>query len=302
MLSRFSLYIDEVARRGSIRKASEHLHIAQSAIDRQILQAEERMGVKLFERTPQGLKLTAAGELVVESVRRWRRDSARLKGQIDDLQGLKRGDVSIAVVEGAIDFLSQAMSDFRKRFPGINYQLRVTGSTAVPDLVLKSEVEIGITFNPPDTQGLRIERTLIYQLGAVATPGHPLTELAEATVLDCNDHPLIIPDESISLRAVIDQIWAKNCGAAPRAVAVSDSINSIKSMVRNGLGVGILTPIEAKSELASGQLVFVPLAGPHIPLSVLSIISGSGRTLSVPASLMLQQLGKAMELESAPAV
>ena len=73
MFSRFTLYFDAVVRAGSIRRASERLHISPSAIDRHILLMEENLGVQLFERLPQGLRLTAAGEVLVTHVQRWRR-------------------------------------------------------------------------------------------------------------------------------------------------------------------------------------------------------------------------------------
>ena len=68
MFSRFTVYFDEVVRAGSIRRASERLNISPSAIDRHILLMEENLGVQLFERMPQGLRLTAAGEVA------WGRD------------------------------------------------------------------------------------------------------------------------------------------------------------------------------------------------------------------------------------
>jgi molybdenum-dependent DNA-binding transcriptional regulator ModE len=54
MFSRFTLYFDEVARSGSLRRAAERLNISPSAIDRHILLMEENMGVALFERLPRG--------------------------------------------------------------------------------------------------------------------------------------------------------------------------------------------------------------------------------------------------------
>lgn len=67
--SRKLLYIDEIARCGSIRKAAARLNVASSAVNRQILALEDELGVPLFERLPRGLRLTAAGELCVEHTR-----------------------------------------------------------------------------------------------------------------------------------------------------------------------------------------------------------------------------------------
>ena len=69
--SRFSEYFMAVARTGSLRKAAEQLFISVSAVHRQIVLAEEELGVALFERLPQGLKLTLAGELLYADLLKW---------------------------------------------------------------------------------------------------------------------------------------------------------------------------------------------------------------------------------------
>lgn len=65
--SRFLRYFVVVGRLGSIRKAAEILNVSASAIDRQILNVEADIGIPLFERLPTGLRLTAAGEIMVRS-------------------------------------------------------------------------------------------------------------------------------------------------------------------------------------------------------------------------------------------
>lgn len=294
MFARGALYFDEVARRGSIRRASERLNIAPSAIDRQILQLEEQLGMPLFERLPQGLRLTAAGEMLVDAVRKWRRDLDRVKSQIDDLQGLRRGEVSIALVEGASEFFSKYLTQFQSRYPAIAYQVRVCGSRMAADLVIGGEFDLGLTFNPMETHALRVEQTLVYQLGMVVRSDHPLSRKHEISLIEAANYPLIIPDDSISLRAVLDQAWARTIGGSIRFTAVANSIGMIKSMVRSGLGIGALTYIDALAEIQSGKLSFLPLTDTNVPLSVLSLISASGRTLSVPSSLLLQHFAQAM--------
>lgn len=83
VFSRFLRYFMSVAQHGSIRKASDELHIAASAIDRQILQGERTLDTLLFERLPTGLRLTAAGELLLTACNRWSRDMNTVRTQID---------------------------------------------------------------------------------------------------------------------------------------------------------------------------------------------------------------------------
>ena len=89
--SRFLRYFMAVGKLGSIRKASETLNVSASAIDRQILRVEAELGIPLFERLPGGLRLTAAGELMMAAGGRWQKNLFELRAQMEDLRGLKRG-------------------------------------------------------------------------------------------------------------------------------------------------------------------------------------------------------------------
>ena len=294
MFSRFAIYFDEVVRSGSIRRAAERLHISPSAIDRHILLMEEKLGLPLFERQSQGLRLTAAGEVLITHVRKWRRELVNAQAQIDDLRGLRRGEVTIAIAEGVVDFLADNLMPFLSEYPGIDQHFIVAGAQVVADYIQQGRAEIGLTFNPPDSPGLRLERTLVYQLGAVVAPGHALASRHEISFAECHDHRLIIPDESLSYRSILDGIWARTIGGRVRAAINANSINLIKTLAKAGAGVAMLTEIDVATEIAAGDLVFIPLNDAAVPLSVLSLVTASGRTLSAPASLLLQALAKAM--------
>lgn len=302
MFSRFTLYFDEVVRSGSIRRASERLNISPSAIDRHILLMEENLGIQLFERLPQGLRLTAAGEVLITHVRRWRRELRHARSQIDDLRGLRRGEVTIALVEGVSEFLARALVAFRKQYPGIDHSIQVAGAQGVVDLILEGRAELGLTFNPPTVQTVRIERTIVSQLGAVVPPGHPLAERTEVGFAECVDHGLIIPDESISLRAVLDALWSRTIGGSVRCAITANGIGLMKALIRRGAGVGMLTPMDIGGELEAGELLFVPLSENNVPLSVLSLITAGGRTQSVPASLLVQHIAQMMREEGGSGV
>ncbi len=302
MFSRATLYFDEVARRGSVRRAGETLNIAASAVDRQILQLEEHFGVALFERLPQGLRLTAAGELLITEVRRWRRDLAKVTSRIDDLRGLRRGEVSIALVEGAIEFLARGLRRFQLDYPYITYRLDVRGAQQVAEAVQSGEADLGLTVNPPDSHSLRTERTLIYHLGAVVPPGHPLAAQGEIAMADCADYPLILPAETLSLRKVFDESWRRCVGALPALPTVAGNIALIKSLTRSGFGIGMLTALDVRDEVASGDLAFLHFKDEKIPVSALALITASGRLQSGPASLLLQHLSAAMLEEPVPAL
>lgn len=298
MFSRFTLYFDGVVRSGSMRRAADRLNISASAIDRQILLMEQQLGVPLFERSPQGLKLTAAGEVLIGYVRNWRRDYRNALAQIDELQGLRRGEVTIAVAEGLSQFAARALVKFRALYPGIDQVVRVLGGHSVVNSVLEGSAELGLTFNPPDVQPLRLETALGYPLGAIVPPDHSLAALTAVRFADCVEIGLVVPDESVSLRGVLDELWKRTIGGPLRGAVTASSTRLLKDFVLMGAGIGVLTRMDAASEIETGKLVFVPLADEHVPFSVASLITAAGRTLSPPSSLLVQLIARCLREEA----
>ena len=102
------------------------LHVSASAIDRQILRAEKLFQTTLFERLPTGLKLTAAGELLLDDLRRWRKEHARTLERLDELTGLERGHVRIAMIEAFGDgVLVRTVAEVAEEYPYITFDPRV---------------------------------------------------------------------------------------------------------------------------------------------------------------------------------
>lgn len=156
--------------------------------------------------------------------------------------------MSIALAEGATEFFSKSLMAFRQLYPAIAYRLHIAGSQAVADLVLSGEYDVVLTFDPPETHALRVERTTIYQLGLVVPPGHP----AEVSPAVCSDYPLVIPDETISLRAALDKAWGRTVGGNPRYAA---SVNSPADATPFGGDARRTVAKHLTSVLATGKLL-----------------------------------------------
>jgi DNA-binding transcriptional LysR family regulator len=292
--SRFARYFDELAQRGSLRKAAEHLNVAPSAIDRLLLNAEEELGTRLFERRATGLRLTAAGELLIHGLRTWRRDYQRVLSQIDDLKGLRRGNVSIAVVEGAIqDLVPDVLASFYKKYPTITCEIRVMPGEAIEQMVARGDADVGLMFNPSNNSGLKIEYSVAYRMGALLPPNHPLTSMGTLRLSDLAGFPVIIPDESTSLRRVVDQALKKS-GVTLRPVAVVSQTSLIRTLVLRGVGIGLLSKIGALLEIKEGTIVFRELTDSSIRGSTMCVVTASGRHLPIPASLVVQEFAALM--------
>jgi DNA-binding transcriptional LysR family regulator len=277
-------YFETAARLRSMRRAGEALHVSASSIDRQILQAEESLGVQLFERLSTGLKLTAAGELVLHRLRKWQSEEEMLVAQVQELKGLRRGRIKAAVIEGvATELVASATMEFHAQYPGVEFEILVHGAHRITEMVLAGDADFGISVNPRLSPGLNVLASKPFDLGIVVPRGHALAGKKSVRLADCMPYRIVIAESSLDLRLVVDHMLARS-SARPRAALSSNSVQVLKEMVRRGLGVGLLTAFDVERELIEDSLVFVRFADHSAPASHLSLIVSSERQLSIAAT------------------
>src|ERR1700761_3196370 len=198
--SRFLRYFLAVARVGSIRRASEELHISASAIDRQILLGEEQLGVRLFERHPAGLRLTTAGEFLLDAARRWTREFATLSVSLEDLRGLRRGVVNVAVIEALTKgFVPQAIQRLRSEHRFIQARIAVLGNAEVTAAIAGGDVDFGIMLNPRTSRELAVRAHVEIILGLVTLPEHPLAGREKVRFSVCAEEPIVAAAAPLAL-------------------------------------------------------------------------------------------------------
>lgn len=172
-------YFYEVAKAGSFRRAAEQMHIAASSLNRQVKNLEGEIGAPLFERGRgrSGLKLTAAGEILVHRVRLAMSELAAAWAEVDALQGLQRGTVNLGVNEGfSRELLPQLLAAFHKAHPGVNYEITVASSPQLVDLILSDEIDFALAYNPPIRAGLATLAKLEIGSCLMVPRKHPLAK------------------------------------------------------------------------------------------------------------------------------
>ena len=168
-------YVDEVARTGSIRKAADQLNVTASAVNRRIMDLEDELGTPLFERRPRGVRLTAAGEVFVSYLRQQDGDVERMKSQIEDLKGMRRGTVRIACSQAlALDFLPREIGEFRKQHPLVAFDVKVFDHERAMAALADYEVDLVLVFRPPFLANFQPLMTLEQRLVVVMSSDHPL--------------------------------------------------------------------------------------------------------------------------------
>jgi len=293
--SRFLGYFVEVARLGSIRKASEHLNVAASAINRQILQAEETLGVPLFERLPSGLRPTAAGEMLLYSAARWRQDFDRVRAHMHDLKGLKRGHVRIATIDAlSKGFVPNAVRQMRQDYPGIGFTIDVLDNVDVMTAVVAGEADFGLMLNPQTTKDVRVQSHADVWPGFVTPADHPFAAAAHLRFNACVDYPLVVPAAPLAIHDQLRALLAASLVDADIAAA-SDNIQMIKSLASAGVGVAILSRLDVLDEVERGELAFTRISDPVIKPLTLALCVAQARQLSHAANLFLARIEDCFE-------
>lgn len=252
-------YFEAVARAGSVQEAARRLNVAASAVNRQILKLEEQLGAPLFDRLHRGMRLTAAGEALVLDVRRWQADGRRTQQAIEAMKGLRRGHVTLAAMECfATAVLPEAIAGFMERHRGVTVRLRIQGTTGCVEALMTGEADLALAFNMPERPDFEAIHVSAWPIGVAMAPAHPLAAKPWLKLADCVGQPLVLPDETLMLRGVLDSLLAR-VGVRTTPDYVSNSVSAIKAMVAQGRGITFLTRLDIVAELAAGTLVLRPL-------------------------------------------
>ena len=257
---RLLMYLDQVARAGSIRKAAARLHISASAINRQILALEDELGTPLFQRLPRKMVLTAAGEVLIHHVRQSFKELEWAQVKIEELKGLRRGEVTIAMMSGlAANLIPRMASEFRRANPRVKLILRqLTNGDEIMAAVESGEADLGLGFDFDLPPTLRVIASAAGRLGAVVAPGHPLADTTSLRISDCIAYPIIIADKSTVIRPYLNDVFAKAL-VTVHPVIETNSIEVMRHAAMVDQGLTFLTPFDIEFDQRAGRLIYIPV-------------------------------------------
>mgnify|MGYP006270758591 FL=1 len=294
--------LDEVARCGSIRGASDVLHVSASSINRRLILLEEEIGMPLFHRQATGMRLTAAGELVIAHIRQTLREHERLRHSLRELRGTNGLRVRISAMHGlAAGVLPRILREFRAAHPGITVRVRAQTTAGVEDDLKTGEADLGLAYAWPPGQGIAASAVFPTRLGLVVGEGHPLAGLSDVRLIDLLDWPIAIADETITIHHLIRAAFSA-AGLRLRPTYLSNSIELLKSMARAHEAVTFLSRIDVDEDLRTGQLAYVPILGRELANHELRLGRRPGSTLETAVTLTEEHLRRAFARIDVPAM
>jgi DNA-binding transcriptional LysR family regulator len=234
-------YFVAVAEELHFGRAAQRLHIAQPPLSQQIRRLEETLGHALFLRTSRDVRLTAAGEELLE---RTRHTLAKIEADVAAAQRIGRGEAGALTVgfvgSGMLTALPKMLGRYRRHYPQVDLQLREFYTAGLVNALLNGTVDVGFLRDAGEVDGLHVEVMMREPFVVVLPRKHPLAEQKTVAVKGLQHEPFVLFSRSYGSVA-----WKKTVavceqhGFLPRVVQEAPQWLTIMSLVGAGLGVTI---------------------------------------------------------------
>ena len=249
-----------IAETGSVTLAGNRLHLTQSALSHQLRDAEEQLGVPLFERRNRKMALTAAGERLLQSARTVLDELARVEKEIQGSNGngAAKGVLRLSTECYTVyHWLPPRLRLFQHKFPAVDFQLVIEATDNPFEALLEGKLDLAIVCDPIRNRRIRYTPLFEDEVVIIVPPEHRLAGKKFAAPIDFATENLIIyppKEESTVLNRFLTP-----AGIAPRKIQEVMLTDVIIEMVRGGLGVAALAKWAVSPQLDSGAIVGLSL-------------------------------------------
>ncbi|OZI26750.1 hypothetical protein CAL26_05365 [Bordetella genomosp. 9] len=252
-------YFLAVAEKGSISAAAAVLHVAQSAISRQIRLLEESLGGPLFARSVAGVELTDSGLMFLERARFILRELQSATQDVSDFNRGMRGsnrDVRGTVRMSAAPTVGQALYgrtalDFRTRFPQVRLELTESPTEDALHRLSAGTIDMAIVSDPGNQEHIRFTPLMRQEIAVFCQPGSKLAARSSLHARELAKLPIII---SLGLR---NSLEAQHGAVQP--VIQMDGGEGAAQLARAGVGVVVMPGSVSRTSAIWQGLVAVPI-------------------------------------------
>ena len=272
-------YFLEVAQTGSVSQAAAQLHVAGSAVSRQISKLEAALGCALFERRARGMALTPAGERLMAHARAGNDDAEQVIGQLRGLAGQAALRVRMACTEGfAAGFMPGVVTGFRQAHPQARIELHVGSPDEVSRQLLQGDADVALKYSVAPEPGMAVQHAATAPVYALMRPTHPLARAPLVTVAEVVQHPVALSGKGMTGRQMFDLLCSLR-GLQVQPAVVSNFSSALLPGVC-GDDIVLSGYLTAAHLVREGRLVAVPFAEPQLQQRLLQVLTLQGRSLT----------------------
>ena len=253
--------IRAIADTGSFTAAGEKLHVSQSAVSRQILLLEDELGEPVFHRIGRRIRITPAGESLLQLSHRVFQDLNDTVSAIGDkresLNGTMRLVGGMTVCLYAFPAL---LAEVRRIHPALDLKITVGSAERSIAMLRSGAGDLGLLTLPVEATDLVAVPVLEEELLLITYPTHPLAQRKDITPADLKKQPFILFETGSITRRLVEELFTRERIAAD-IVMETENVEIIKAMVRYGLGISIIPWQAAAADVDAQALFCSRLAG-----------------------------------------
>lgn len=229
-----------VAETGSFAQACEQLNISQPALSMAVKNLEDEVGGSLFLRSTRSLSLSPEGSAFLPTAQRLLRDWSDAFTDLQRLYSLQQGKLTIAAMPSfASTRLPAVLATYRQQFPNIDIAVRDIVMEELIEAVRAGRVELGVAFEPDDSEGLEFEALFTDRFVAVLPEAHPLLTRSRLRIKDLLGDTVITLNRGSSTRRWTEDAFARE-SLSPPAIFEAFQLTTVGAMVAAGLGVALV--------------------------------------------------------------
>ncbi|WP_199433676.1 LysR family transcriptional regulator [Qaidamihabitans albus] len=244
---------------GSLRSAADRCGVSQPTIGQQLTLLEEELDVVLLTRSRHGVRPTAAGQALLEPLHRLVQAEDGVREAAMESSGSYRGRVQIGGVSVTAEMIiAPVVGRLRKHHPGLRFTVREGASTELEAAVLAGELDFGVITMPasPASEGLQRVPLLTAPLGVYLRADHPLAGRDHVNWRDLATWPIVTMRSGTVMWEILHQHLQ-----SPDVVVQAMSARTVKVMVGQGVGPGILARLDTSADITG--LTWIPLRDAH---------------------------------------
>jgi DNA-binding transcriptional LysR family regulator len=273
---------EAIVRLGSFTRAAEELFLTQPTVSMQIRKLADAMGVSLFEHVGRNVEPTEAGLELYDACRKTFDILNNLEMKIDDLKGMRRGRLRIAVVTTAKYLTPEILGEFSKLYPGIDLALKVTNRERIIERMHANVDDLYIMGQQPEDEiDLEAFHFSPNPLVVIAPRDHRLVGEKNIPLSEIAKEPFIIREPGSGIRDSTMRLF-EEAGLKPKVRMELGSNEAIKHAVVGGLGLSVLSLHTLTLEGIQGHVAILDVEGFPI-MRQWNIVYPKGKELSLVA-------------------
>jgi DNA-binding transcriptional LysR family regulator len=253
--------IRAIADTGSFTAAGEKLHVSQSAISRQILLLEEELGEPVFHRIGRRIRITPAGESLLQLSHRVFQDLQETVSTISEKRDSLSGTIRLVGGMTVCLYVFPALlAEVRRVHPHLDLKVTVGSAERSIAMLRSGAGDLGMITLPVEATDLVSVPVLEEELLLITYPAHPLAKKKSITPADLDKQEFVLFETGSITRRLVESFFTKQ-GVEPEVIMETENVEIIKAMVRSGLGISIIPSQAAASDVRAGQLFRSRIAG-----------------------------------------